>query len=571
MAADDKQYLYEDDLPDSATNLWHFHGGLHLPGHKHLSSDQPIAACAPVERYVIPLQQHIGVIGDLLVAKGERVLKGQMLTRPKNLISAAVHAPVSGVIEDIALRPFPHPSGISGPCITLLNDHEDEWVKREPVAENYTHMSSHELRGIIRDAGIVGLGGATFPSAVKETEIGIDTLIINGVECEPYITCDDRLMRERAAGILEGSRIVAHIVKAKACIIAIEDNKPEAIEAMGAALREEDTGLIHVKAVPTLYPSGGERQLIEVLTGEEVPSNGLPSDIHVLCHNVATCYAIYRAVFEGEPLISRIVTVTGHGITQPRNLEVPIGTPINACIEQCGGYRDDAVSLIMGGPMMGVTLDNDSLPVIKACNCLLVTTADDLSLPSSTSHMPCIRCGRCVDVCPAKLLPQQLFWYSASRNLDRAIEYSLFDCIECGCCAYVCPSKIPLVQYYRYAKSEIWEQERQRKKADIARVRHEQKVERLEKQQRERDERLRKKRDALKKNKVGRNVELEKKKATIAEALARVQQKKATSKVEPKNTDQLTPEQQQQIEEADQRRAGINKNQPADDADKGNP
>jgi len=226
MTTNDKQHLYEDGLPDSATNLWHFHGGLHLPGHKHLSSDQPIATCTPVESYVIPLQQHIGVTGDLLVAKSERVLKGQMLTRPKGLISASVHAPVSGIIEDIGPRPFPHPSGISGPCITICNDHKDEWIEREPVAESYTRLSSHELRGIIRDAGIVGLGGATFPSAVKETEIGIDTLIINGVECEPYITCDDRLMRERAAGILEGVRIVAHIVKAHACIIAIEDNKP---------------------------------------------------------------------------------------------------------------------------------------------------------------------------------------------------------------------------------------------------------------------------------------------------------------------------------------------------------
>jgi len=307
-----------------------------------------------------------------------------------------------------------------------------------------------------------------------------------------------------------------------------------------------------------------------VMTGEEVPSNGLPADIHVLCHNVATCYAVYRAVFRAEPLISRIVTITGHGVAQPRNLEVPIGTPIAACIEQCGGYSEDAVSLIMGGPMMGITLDNDRLPIIKACNCLLVTTADDLSLPSSEKHMPCIRCGLCVDVCPAKLLPQQLYWHSASRNLDRAIEYSLFDCIECGCCAYVCPSKIPLVQYYRFAKSEVWDQERQRKKADIARERHEHRVARLEKQQRERDERLRKKRDALKKNKVGRDVELDKKKAAIAEALARVQKKKADSGIEPKNTEQLTAEQQKKIREADLRRSGI-KTRPADNTEQDNP
>lgn len=556
MAATDKNKVYKTD-----EGISHFHGGIKLPGHKDMSTQKPISRMPASKRYVIPLNQHMGAEGELLVTTGDSVLKGQMLARAHGMISAAVHSPVSGRVVEIAEHRFPHPSGIAGTCIVIENDHKDEWRKREPVADDYINRSSHDLRSIIRDAGIVGLGGATFPAAVKQTEIGINTLVLNGVECEPYISCDDMLMRERADGIIKGARIIAHIVKAEMCIIAIEDNKPEAIEAVTQAVEQDGADNIKIQSVPTIYPSGGERQLIKVLTGKEVPVNGLPSDIHVLCHNVATSYAIYKAVYEDEPLISRIVTVTGRGVNSPQNLEVDIGTSIHDCIEFCGGYRDDARALIMGGPMMGLTLDTDELPVIKATNCLLLTAGIDITLPSSEIHMPCIRCGECVEACPANLLPQQLYWFAANKDYDRVVEYNLFDCIECGCCAYVCPSRIPLVQYYRYAKSDIWEQERERKKSDIARQRHEHRLERLEKQKKEREARLKKKREALAKNKSGRDREMDKKKDLIAEALARVNEKKSKQKTIAKNTQNLTPEQQQKIREADARREKMKKHE----------
>jgi len=538
---------------------WRFHGGIKLPGHKELSTKSAISRLPSSDRYVIPLNQHIGAEGEILVTTGERVLKGQVLARPKGMISATVHSPVSGKVAEIAEHRFPHPSGIAGICIVIDNDHRDEWIERRPLGDDYASTSSHELRNIVRDAGIVGLGGAAFPAAVKQTEVGIETLILNGVECEPYISCDDMLMRERAESIIKGAKIIAHIIKAEQCIVAIEDNKPEALEAIVRAVENDGSDAIKVQVVPTIYPSGGERQLIKLITGREVPVNGLPSDINVLCHNVATSYAIYRAVYEGEPLISRIVTVTGRGVASPQNLEVDIGAPIRQCIEYCGGYKNDARALIMGGPMMGLTLDTDDLPVIKATNCLLVTAGIDITLPESETHMPCIRCGQCVDVCPANLLPQQLYWFSGNRDYDRAVDYNLFDCIECGCCAYVCPSRIPLVQYYRHAKSDIWEQERERKKSDIARQRHENRQARLEKQKRERDARLKKKREALARNKSDRDQEMDKKKALIAEALARVNEKKSRQKTRARNTENLTPEQQQKIREADARRDRMKK------------
>ena len=459
---------------DQSGALAQFHGGIKLEGHKQLSTQSPIARLPAQERYIIPVMQHIGQAGDVLVQPGDRVLKGQMLARPHHLVSAAIHSPVSGTVHDIGDYPVPHPSGISAQCIVIDNDYKDEWLEHSGVGDECFHMTSSELRRIIRDAGIVGLGGAGFPTAVKQTEIDIYTLIINGVECEPYITCDDMLMRERAREIITGAEVIGHIIKAREIIIAIEDNKPEAIAAMQAAIEEDTTGYFRLQAVPTIYPSGGEKQIIKVILDKEVPINGLPNDIGVLCQNVGTAYAVYRAIYHGEALLSRIVTITGHGVQHPQNLEVAIGTSMQACIEFCGSYNQQHSRMIMGGPMMGYAVQSDQMPVIKLTNCLLVTSEEDTpALPATSAHLPCIRCARCVDVCPANLLPQQLYWYAGAQNFERVVDYHLFDCIECGCCAYVCPSRIPLVQYFRFAKSEIWEQERQRKKADIARERHE--------------------------------------------------------------------------------------------------
>jgi electron transport complex protein RnfC len=507
-----------------------FDGGLTLVAYKHLSTGSAISSMEQSKQFIIPLQQHIGIISQPLVKKGERVLKGQMLAKPGNMISAAIHSPVSGTITDIKQHDVPHISDLPDLCIFIENDFKDEWIERHPLGDDYNQTSSSELRKIIRDAGIVGLGGAAFPSSVKQTEMNVRTLILNGVECEPYISCDDVLMREHAQAVLTGADIIGHVIKARQCVIAIEDNKPEAIKAIQSAIDNDGTGFFKIQVVPTIYPSGGEKQLIKIITGEEVPRGRYPAEIGVLCHNVATAYAIYRAVYLDEPLISRITTVTGHGVKQPLNIEVLIGTPIRACIEHCGGYTENSDELIMGGPMMGFSLRSDALPVVKACNCLLVTAKEENSYKQK--HLPCIRCGKCVEVCPVRLLPQQLYWYASSKNVDRLIEHNLFDCIECGCCAYVCPSDIPLVQYYRYAKTTIWQQERERKASDIARQRHEKHQQRLEKIKLEREEKLRQKRELLKK-KSNDNAASNKddgkdnKQAAIAEAIARAQAKKA--------------------------------------------
>ncbi|NOR42506.1 MAG: electron transport complex subunit RsxC [Gammaproteobacteria bacterium] len=504
----------------SEKELSSFDGGIKLVAYKGISTREPISTFAQTRQYIVPLQQHIGAISQVLVAPGDKVLKGQMLAKPGDLVSAAIHSPVSGVVTDITQHDIPHISGLADQCVIIENDFNDEWVTRQPLGDQYNETSSHELRNVIRDAGIVGLGGATYPTSVKQTEINIKTLILNGVECEPYISCDDALMRERAQEILSGADIIGHIIKARECIIAIEDNKPEAIKAMQEAIDHDGTGFFQVQIIPTIYPSGGEKQLIKIITGEEVPKHRYPAELNVLCHNIATAYAIHRAIYFAEPLISRITTVTGHGVAQPQNIEVLIGTPISHCIERCGGYTDDSDELIMGGPMMGFSLNSDNLPIVKACNCLLVTAKTEHT--SRDKHLPCIRCGKCVDVCPARLLPQQLYWYASSKNTDRLIEHNLFDCIECGCCAYVCPSDIPLVQYYRSAKTTIWQHDRERKFSDISRLRHEAHQQRIDKQKFEREEKLRKKREMLK----NKNNDKDNKKDVIAEALARAQAKK---------------------------------------------
>jgi electron transport complex protein RnfC len=372
-----------------------------------------------------------------------------------------------------------------------------------------------------------------------------ETLILNGAECEPWISCDDMLMRERADEIIQGAQIMSHALQCKQVMIGIEDNKPEACDALQAAA----TGTaIQVVVVPTRYPAGGEKQLIKVLTGKEVPSQGLPVHIGIVCHNVATAAAIYHAITKGEPLIDRIVTITGAGIPTPVNVEALIGTPAAELVRQAGANPDQLESLTMGGPMMGFALPDHAVPIIKTTNCLLAEQ-HKMRKPAA---MPCIRCGECADVCPASLLPQQLYWYARAHDFDKVQDYHLFDCIECGCCDYVCPSHIPLVQYYRFAKTAIWQQERDKQKADHARERHEFHLERIEREKREREERRKQKHAELKKS-TDKDKD-DPKKAAILAALARVKEKKTQRQVQPKNTDNLTDEQKKQIAEVEARR-----------------
>jgi len=516
--------------------LSHFHGGLKLDSHKDMSTGSPTAMARLPEHLTIPIQQHIGDTGQLLVNIGDHVLKGQPLTQSTEYISAPVHAPSSGTIIDIGKFKIPHPSGLKALCIIIKTDGKDQWIERKIIKDS-TSLSPAELRQRIREAGIVGLGGAAFPTSVKVNpgpDTPINTLIINAAECEPYISCDDMLMREHAEDIISGCQIILQAVSATHCLIAIEDNKPEAINAITAAITSQARQTFEVVTIPTLYPTGGEKQLIKVLFDQEVPSDGLPSDIGLLVHNVGTSLAVHNAIMQGEPLISRRVTITGEGVNHPQNMDVLIGTFMSELIEQSGGYHPDACKLIMGGPMMGFTLATDNLPVIKSCNCLLVEN----TAVKKPANMPCIRCGECATVCPAQLLPQQLFWMASSKNFDLVQDYHLFDCIECGCCAQVCPSQIPLVQYYRFAKTEIWNQERERLKSDHARVRHDFRQARLEREKQERAEKLRKKKALLQKKKEAdaaaksndNTIEDDPKKAAIAAAMKRVQEKKATQK-----------------------------------------
>jgi electron transport complex protein RnfC len=501
---------------------------------------------------VLPLQQHIGEIAEPLVTPGERVLKGQMIAAPGGNVSAPVHASSSGTVVAIEPRPYPHPSGLPAPAIVIETDGRDEWLEAENGLTNYREIGATRLLDHIRQSGIVGLGGAGFPTQVKlgsSVYHNIELLVINGAECEPYLTCDNRLMQERAAEILEGIRILLHILKPGNCIIALENHMVAAREAMQVAVDHTAGPAIDLVSVPDIYPSGGERQLIRILTGKEVPSQGFPADIGIICQNVGTAVAIYQAVVHNRPLVSRIVTVTGAGVKQPCNLEAPIGTPFLDMIAACGGYADRVDRLLMGGPMMGFAVNTDSVPVIKTTNCILAVTRDEM--PPPPPEEPCIRCSKCTDVCPADLLPQQLFWHARSGNLDAAQDYNLFDCIECGCCAYVCPSHIPLVQYYRHTKAEIWTRDRQKQASDIARRRHEARKARLARIKQERADRLARKKQLLESSK---DSAVNARKELIQAALDRVHRKKAEAEIVPKNIDNLTEEQQRRIHEVDERR-----------------
>ena len=481
--------LFQRLLPGARrTPTYDFPGGVHPAEHKTVSNRTPIAPGPKPAQLVLPLNMHLGAPARPIVAVGDRVLKGQMLAEPAGTVSAALHAPTSGTVVALGPRPIQHPSGMDALCIVLEPDGEDRWMERRPVAD-HTRLGPGKLIALLRDAGVAGLGGAGFPTSVK-VNLGdhqrVEQLIINAVECEPYITADDRLMRERADEIVLGIQILQYLLNPHDTLIGIEDNKPEAIAALRAACADSD---VEIRVVPTKYPSGGEKQLIQLLTGKEVPSGSVPAQCGVVCQNVGTAWAVKRAVHDGEPLLSRITTVTGDAVARPGNYEVWLGTPVADLLHHAGVDKERLGRLVMGGPMMGFTLHDPSVPVVKTSNCVIAASAEEL--PEPPPEQACIRCGACAEVCPANLLPQQLYWYAKTDDFERAQHHNLMDCIECGACAYVCPSHIPLVQYYRYAKGEIRTQTAEQIKADRARERFEARQARLEREQAEKEARRR--------------------------------------------------------------------------------
>ena len=536
--------------------LFKFHGGIKPDAHKNESAGVAIRKAPLPPRLVVPLRQSARAGASCIVAVGQKVLKGERIGEPEGFLGTAVHAPTSGTVTAIDSCPMAHPSGLDTPCVVIEPDGEERWIEHATPFDHHTATREQALAWL-RDCGIVGLGGATFPSHVKLGRgSGIETLILNGAECEPWITCDDRLMRERAADILAGANILRELIGARELIVGVEDNKPEAVAAMQAAAAGTAARVV---AVPALYPAGGEKQLIRVLTGVEIPYGKLGGDYGVQCFNVGTAHAVYRAFIHGEPLISRIVTLTGNCET-PGNWEVAIGTPVEDLLA-LARPRTDTDRYIMGGPMMGFAMPRLDVPVVKGTNCII--SASPRLFPPAPPEQPCIRCTECSKACPADLQPFELYWFSRSKNFGKAQEYHLFDCIECGCCSYVCPAHIPLVDYFRFSKSEIWAREREKTAADQARERFEFRNFRQEREKAEKAAKLAAK-AAETRAKLAEAGPAEApaatdapaaedpKKALIAAALARAKAQKA--EIQPQNTDNLSPQTQAEIADIEARR-----------------
>ncbi len=508
--------------------LWDFHGGIHPPENKHISSRHPLVHAGIPDEITLPLKQHIGAKGEILVSVGDYVLKGQPLTQGNFAMSVPVHAPTSGTVTAIEPRTIAHPSGLSDLCIVISTDGEDRWCKRKPVSD-YLSVDPAILIEKIRSAGISGMGGAGFPTSRKiQTGVGkADILIINAAECEPYITADDRLMQDHSKEVIEGIKILRHILTPKLTIIGIEDNKPEAIDALISASKDDDE--IVIRVIPTKYPSGGSRQLLKILTGREVPTRGRSTDVGVIVQNVGTVFAIKKAICDAEPLIERVVTLTGNSIEQPGNVWALLGTSVEYLLTKHGYQKDKKhPRIIMGGSLMGYTLPHTEVPVTKITNCIITPTRKEL--PINKYEMACIRCSSCAEVCPSVLLPQQLYWYAKSAEYDKCEEYNLSDCIECGACAYVCPSDIPLVQYYRQAKSEIWARKEDVQKAERAKLRFEERKTRLEQDKADRENKFKLAAEQRKKTMLAKGED-----NALSAAISRVKAQKSSESITEKS------------------------------------
>ncbi|HSM32254.1 MAG TPA: electron transport complex subunit RsxC [Woeseiaceae bacterium] len=475
--------------PAPTYDLGKLHGGLRLDAHKSASTGLPVQSLPLPAQLILPIDQHAGQPAQPLVGVGERVLRGQLLAESPGTLGAPVHASSSGKV--VAIEPWPVVSrhGDPAPCIVIECDGDDRAVESPEDPVPYTELPADAVLHAILQGGIVGLGGAVYPTAQKLMQAAackLEYLILNGAECEPYISCDDMLMRERADSVVSGAQILLHALQLDCGYIVVESDKPEAIRQLASAMTDAADERLVLKQVPTIYPSGGEDQLVQLVTDREVPSGGLPTDVGCLVQNVGTAAAIHDWLQNGEPLISRITTITGDGIANPMNVRARIGTPVAELAKFAGGYTDSARHLVIGGPMTGKSITTDRVPVVKATNCILVLS--DLRAPGP--ELPCIRCGECAAVCPVQLQPQQLFWYACADDERKLRSHGLIDCIECGCCDLVCPSHIPLTYDFRMAKARIRELEDEKARAERARRRFEARSERLQREQHERETEL---------------------------------------------------------------------------------